>query len=525
MRGSVLVPCIASTALFVGWILNGVRLVRRADRRLEECNRQDWKIVGLPRPALWVRCINAGVFSPWFATSMLWILRKLVIGPALRKSIRLMEKVELSAAEMTTGDNNTTNAVIPSILYNAVAREAMQDRLDTYYRDLRDSQSLTQFGKIINYVGASLCLNNHHGLLALALQVPATEKVVAPVIIASFPRTGTTILHRTMAQDRESFRTFDLCDMLIPLPSPAPRWDTEGRQKKAKEGEALIGSVEAIYPGWRECLETMHGFRSGEADEDIGWYDAALGHMFMDPLMKLHRECRMRKEGMHSIETKEVAKYRYAWLSMVMKIHQHVDRQKWSSRTDSSGPCPTENLPWLLKDPNHSAYLPELVEVFPDAKIVFSHRPPGDIVASMAKLFVVFVSVDFQPRAPGTTSAEWGAETKRRLEHYSDGLVEFTKSRPAGSDLAYNPDGRTQSTRRIDFYFRDVVRDIPGTIEKIYRQFYPSTPGISNKAAELFKNYLAENERDKHGNQPRSLADFGLEPSDVLYGKYCNLFL
>jgi len=260
-----------STSLVALWVLNGIRLVRKADRNLEECNARDWKIQKLARPAYLVRWINAGALTPWFADAMLWCLRVTLVQPAVRKSLRLMTEVENLQEDQAA-------SIVPSILCNADARNALQQRLDEYYHDLRRSESLTQFGKILNYAGAHLCLTNHYGLLALGRHIPAGEEtVVEPVIITSSPRTGTTILHRTMALDRNRFRNFDLCDMICPLPRPIPRWDTEGRQRKAQQARSLMQSVSALYPGWLECLETMHGFRPDEADEDLGWYDSALG--------------------------------------------------------------------------------------------------------------------------------------------------------------------------------------------------------------------------------------------------------
>lgn len=521
----VLAIVIPFVLVVVVLFLNGIRLLRKADRALEECNATDWKILGLAKPAVWVRWINAGACTPWFADMVLWVLRRTLVQPALKKSLRLMKQAEDGMDEK--------NTVVKKLLCDSAAREAMQQRLDEYYSDIKKSKSLTQFGKIVNYAGAYMCLTNHHVLLTLGLQVSGDDEVVrAPVIITSFPRTGTTILHRTMSKDRDRFRTFDLCDMVVPAPRPIPRWDTEGRLQKAKEASALVDSLESIYPGWKDCMETMHGFRLGEADEDLGWYDSGLGHMYMDPLMKLARESRLRPEGRHPIESKEVAKYRYAWLAMVMKIYQHADRTEWSklqaklSTTEKGGgePCPTENLPWILKDPNHSAYLNQLLAEFPDAKLIFTHRAPGDIVASLAKLFMVFVSPEFIPGAPGTTSREWGLEAKKRMEHYSSGLVEFTKEQGKDSMFGFQRDG-LGSDRRIDFFFRDVVQDIPGTIATIYSQFYRTLPGPTPKALQLFEEYLSENEREKKGNQPRSLSDFGLTPHDVAFHEYCDLFL
>lgn len=186
-----------------------------------------------------------------------------------------------------------------------------------------------------------------------------------------------------------------------------------------------------------------------------------------------------------------------------------------------------------MKDTNHSAYLPELLHVFPDAKFIFTHRTPADIVPSMAKLFVCFCSVEHIPGAPGTTAREWGQEVLLRMNHHLDGMVDFTKQQQQNgktSDLSLQKVGRqgsstSTSRRRIDFNFSTVVRDIPVTIDHIYMQFYPDAPGPSPEAKQAFVKYLTANQREKHGNQRRSLQDFHLTAEDVAFTEYKEMFL
>jgi len=544
----MLIPAILLSLICVS-IGRCVFRVHQADQHYQSFNNQEWKIDGLPWPIYWVRFLNANGFGcgpSCFVAIVLWLIDKLLVQPALQKSLHLMELAEQAGT-------------VPAILCNAQARHDMKERVQTFHDDLQSSQTLTPVAKVLNYSGAYMCLCHHSGLLALGLQVEVhQEQVVEPVFIVSLPRTGTTILHRTMAHDRERFRNFDLCDMIAPLHSngPVARWDVEGRQALADHAQTLLDQLDAIYPGLADCLETMHGFRVNEADEDLGWYDTGLGHMYMDPLMKLAPENRRKPRGCSGIEGKDVANYRYAWLAMIMRIYQTVDKFGWEQRKQQQqstsleermgedtplaapaaqghydGPCPTEHLPWLMKDPNHSAYLPELLQVFPDAKFVFTHRAPADIVPSMAKLFVCFCSVEHIPGAPGTTAREWGQEVLRRTKHYLDGMVDFTKQQQQQgetSDLSLQKVGRTStstSRRRIDFNFSTVVQDVPGTIDHIYAQFYPDAPSPSPEAKHAFAAYLTANEREKHGNQRRSLQDFHLTTKDVAFTEYKDMFL
>lgn len=426
------------------------------------------------------------------------------------------------------------DGTIPAILCHNEARENMTTRVNDVWNDIRASRSMNCMSKIMNCAGTMNCLNNHVGLLKLGMkQGVASEKVKEPVFIVSFPRTATTILHRTMAHDRGRFRNFDLCDMMSPIP-PVRRDDVEGRQALAnKVQKGMLDEMNGIFPGYMECLETMHGFRVAEAEEDLGWYDTGLGHMYMDFLMLLYPEFRAKPGGMSPVESKECAKYRYAWLDMVMRIYQYNDKEGFDKASkekkgyydtrddvESGNRVAMDSRPWLMKDPNHAAYLPELMEQFPDAKLIFTHRSPAQIVPSMAKLFVCFASVQHIPGAPGTTSEEWGKEAVLRMEHYCQGLVDFAKGNEGKSyGLGVDP------TRRIDFQFLDLAKDIPGAIRTIYSSFYPGTPGPSPAAEAAFQRYLEENERHKRGNQRRNLEDFHLSEDDVAFSDYCNMFL
>jgi len=509
--------------------------VKQQDANFEHINKKDWFIGKLPSPILFIRIINTlglGCGASCFSSTMLFIINRALVKPALEESLKVMQAAE-------------EKRTLPSVLVDKQARDAMKKRVQENYNDIYNSKTMNVFSKMLNAAAAYECLTNHQALLKLGMSLEVSkEEVKEPVFIVSFPRTGTTILHRTMSLDRKRFRNFDLCDMIVPLPDPVPRWDMEARKAKAKVADNLLGQMKSIFPGYAESLETMHGFRAGEADEDLGWYNTGIGHLFMDALIKLYPENRSKPQGISPLESKDFAIYRYEWLSMIMRIYQHIDKTEWEKRkadartTDEEsplsseqyvGPCPTENLPWLMKDPNHSAYLPELLKVFPDAKLVFSHRAPGEIVPSMAKLFVILTSVEFVPYAPGTSSKEWGVEANMRMTHYCDGLVEFTKSQDPDSPYALQKVGKvlesSGSKRRIDLSFLDLVQDVPGAISIIYKQFYPNQPIPSEEAMEAFKVYLEKNKRENFGNQRRSLEDFHLTKDDVAFTEYHSVFL
>ena len=110
------------------------------------------------------------------------------------------------------------------------------------------------------------------------------------------------------------------------------------------------------------------------------------------------------------------------------------------------------------------------------------------------------------------------------MEFYSSGLVDFTREQSSNSSSPYSFPSN-DSTSRIDLSFADVRVDVPGAIEKIYKQLYPDQPPPSNTAKRAFRTYLEENERERRGNQRRSLEDFDLSEDDVAFTEYNDMFL
>jgi len=531
---STLLPLLTGLlAISIRYITYQVHLM---DTKYHQWNNDEWHIDLISSPAYPIRFINAQHYHRYGSANnknnnhvVLSLLRKFAVTPALDKVLSLMKQAD-------------TENIVPKILCNTDAQTNLSHRVQEFYTDIQHSQTLTYTGKIFLYATSYMSLTNHYGLLQLGMKHQVQQQQInEPVFIASLPRTGSTILHRTMSLDTSRFRHFDLADMVVPLPHPIPRWDTDGRKQKVKEANKLFQTIQWIYPGFKECLETMHGFRPSEAEEDLGWYDTGLGHFYMDPLMKLYPEYRQKKLN-ETIESKEVARYRYAWLSMILKIYQYTDQVTFDERKHTEGraflrqhPRPTTKIPWLLKDPNHSAYLPQLLEEFPNAKLIFIHRHPGEVVPSLAKLFVIFTSVDVIPGAVGTSAKEWGEESVKRMEYYSSGLVDFTREQNNNHNSSSNDQSSSSSsspysfpsnsTSRIDLSFAQVRWDVPGAIEKIYKQLYPNQPPPSNTAKRAFQAYLEQNEREKHGNQRRSLEDFHLSKDDVAFREYNDMFL
>src|SRR5262249_32339601 len=146
---------------------------------------------------------------------------------------------------------------------------------------------------------------------------------------------------------------------------------------------------------------------------------------------------------------------------------------------------------WLLKAPSHLWSLPELFAVYPDARVMVTHRNPLEVVGSLASLHSVLRSLfsdDVDPAAVGPeVSAALGREVERAM-----------RARDAGC---------APPERFRDVWYTDLVRDPIGTARAIYAGLGLS---LSPAAEEQMQRYVAAMPKDRHGRHEYTLAEFGL---------------
>ena len=126
-----------------------------------------------------------------------------------------------------------------------------------------------------------------------------TETIVAPVFIAGLPRTGTTLLHGLLAQDRDSVRAPATWEVMFPSPPPS-----FGENRRIKRAERRLACFDLLAPEFRkihpmaalfpqECIAIMsHSFVSDQfcAMYDVPTYQSWLLTQDMKPAYKFHRQ-------------------------------------------------------------------------------------------------------------------------------------------------------------------------------------------------------------------------------------------
>jgi hypothetical protein len=160
---------------------------------------------------------------------------------------------------------------------------------------------------------------------------------------------------------------------------------------------------------------------------------------------------------------------------------------------------------WVLKSPIHATGLEALLQVFPDAGVVQTHRDLAEVVPSTCSLFATFRGM----YSDNVDLSRLGTHLIQNLVHRSLGVALRVRAAHPG--------------RVCDVVYRDLVRDPTGTVRRIYERF--GLPMSADLATNL-QDWLAANPQDKHGRHRYSLEQFGLDRAaiDQLFPGYPESF-
>ena len=153
----------------------------------------------------------------------------------------------------------------------------------------------------------------------------------------------------------------------------------------------------------------------------------------------------------------------------------------------------SEIRPWILKTPQHMLDLPALLEVFPDARIIFTHRDPKKIVGSAASLAWNQTAIYSDDVTPYEVGREWQRKSVLQVER----MLAARSLVPA--------------ERRIDVGYDAMDRDWRGTMERIYA-FLDLDMGPAVPAMERYLDRARGLKRQPH---TYSLDQFGISEDEV----------
>ncbi|MCB9779319.1 MAG: sulfotransferase [Alphaproteobacteria bacterium] len=295
----------------------------------------------------------------------------------------------------------------------------------------------------------------------------ADVEIERPVFVLGFPRTGTTLLQNLLSLEPGT-RSLKFWELQNPVPaSDDPRIDRDKRLAKAR---ATLRAAYFMAPE----MDSVHEVGPETAEEcwplffnaySVLNYDIAAG---------------FRTYGDWLADFDMRPAYRYYKRQLQMMAHARPTRQ------------------FVLKCPEHLWFVDALVDVFPDAHLVWTHRDPFDVVASYCSL----ISMNRRMLYGAFDPQELGPYIQER---FAIGVRRAMAVRDARPDITV-----------IDVGFRQLVADTPGMVRRIRETFdLPHEAGADAR----IQSWLTNGRKDKRGAHRYSAGMYGLD-SDALYAAF-----
>lgn len=292
----------------------------------------------------------------------------------------------------------------------------------------------------------------------------AVERIDKPLFITGLPRTGTSILHELLAQD-PGHRAPLHWEVRHPCPPPErASYESDPRIERAERQVQLWNHIVPEYSTMHElgaqlpveCIQiTAHSFISDEllGRHQVPSYGAWYAHADLTPAYAFHR-----------------------------RFLQHL---QWR--------CPGDR--WVLKAPSHLGALATLLAVYPDARIVVTHRDPLKVLPSVASILYSTAFVRSDAIDPDQVLGWFTPDTCLAL------LDSMTALRDAG---AIAPE------QIVDVRYQDLMERPLETVGSVYDHF-----GIdfSEAAASGVERYLDAKPKDRYGRHRYAFGDTGLVAS------------
>lgn len=303
------------------------------------------------------------------------------------------------------------------------------------------------------------------------------EHIDDPIIVVGLPRTGTTLLHRTIAADSRL-----LAPLWYEVRNPVPLTESfVHRDERIPKAEAEVAAILSASPE----LAAIHPMDATAPDEEI----MLLEHSFMSTVPECYAY--LPEFGNWLYEQNQTPGY--AYLYRLLQFLQWQKRQRGLTGTR-----------WLLKTPHHLHYPQALATAFPGAKVIQTHRHPLEVIPSYGSMMCALA-------APFTDRLDRAAMTMHWAHKWQRGLNTTIAARADEAlNLAY-----------LDLAFTDLLADPKGQIERVYGFI---NENLTERALKEMTAWQELNTRESRPEHHYTLEEFGLSEGLIneLFGNYLS---
>jgi hypothetical protein len=303
-----------------------------------------------------------------------------------------------------------------------------------------------------------------------------TEEIKSPVVIVGLPRTGSTMTHRLLASDPRHTA------MLWWEGRYPAMLDNEVRGHPNERMEMGKAEVEAVMQASPEAL-TIHPWDYNGADEEI----LLLEHTFLSTVP----ESFMRLPTYSKWVESQDHIHAYAQLKIMLQYLQWQNPGRGKKR-------------WVLKSPHHLGFIDKLLKIFPDSKVIQTHRDPLKTVPS----FCSMCSNLFEPLTNSYNKNAIGHHWAHKLAKVLNHCMEVSNS---------------NKENFLNLEFQKMIKDPILEMEQVYKFI---DEDFTDQAENAMNAWKEENQHEMGAHQ-YSLEEFGLESSfiDSYFSEYINQYI
>ena len=337
----------------------------------------------------------------------------------------------------------------------------------------------------LNEIGVEAQKHRLIGILANILRIENAfkenleileEEIKSPVVIVGLPRTGSTMTHRLLASD--------------PNHTAMLWWEgrypamLEGEQRGNPKDRMEMGKaeVEAVMQASPDAL-TIHPWDYKGADEEI----LLLEHTFFSTVP----ESFMRLPSYSN------------WVESQDHIHAYKQLKKMLQYLQWQNPG-RENKRWVLKSPHHLGFIDKLLLVFPDSKVIQTHRDPFKTVPSFCSMCANL----FEPISNSYDKEEIGHHWANKLAKVLNHCMKISK---------------LNKENFLDLEFNKMIKDPISEMTEVYNFIEED---FTDQAENAMKAWKEENQHEMGAHQ-YSLEEFNLDDSfiDENFSEYINQYI
>jgi hypothetical protein len=362
--------------------------------------------------------------------------------------------------------------VLDQLLAGAVQATGLDDFGDPSFRDglerlldaaEREAQ-VSDFGRLVLQGSIAEALANRLRVVDWAARHPAVteQPVAAPIFIVGQPRTGTTALSHLLAADpaNRSLLGWE-ARQSVPPPTTAT-YATDPRFEAAKAAPNLLADVNPDF-------KTMHHDEPHEPVECVLLLNQAFASVQYSAMFHVPSY----DAWLHDADL--VPSYRYHRLALQVLQSEHPGR-------------------WQLKSPHHQLGIDALTTVYPNARLVWTHRDPVQVIGSLCSVTCSLTGTFTDADLRHAIAAHWLGEAA----FYADRMLAH---RTRHGDDAFH-----------DVSYRAFVADPVAATAGLYDRF--DLP-LTADAEAAMRAHVADSPQGKHGGHAYTLADFGLHEAEV----------